>query len=252
VAQAFAEPTDGMRLVSVLVRSLQRVRPEALERFGPVFTDTWEDVVSQRPDIVVEAAGPEAVRSCGPAALISGMDLVIVSVGALSDDNLLLHLEQTARKSGACILVPSGAVGGIEAIRAASLAGLSAVSHTIRKPPQALLDKERAAEVHAIGQPLQVFEGSARESVAAFPENTNVTATVSLAGVGFDRTIVRVIADPGVDRNTHEIEVRGTFGEFSFKIQNVPFASNPKTSRLVAFSVISLLRSRTSSLIVGG
>lgn len=242
----------GLRLVSVLKRELRRLPDQAVEEFGPIFTDSWEELVSKRPDVLVEAAGVEAVRSYANKALRSGMDLVVVTVGALADDKLLTQLERTASEQGRRILLPSGAIGGLDALGAASLAGLDFVSHTIRKPPRALLSPERTAEVESQGKPLELFEGSARESVARFPQNTNVTTTVGLTGIGVDNTIVRVIADPGVSRNTHEVMARGAFGKLAITIENEPSPSNPKTSRLAALSVAHLLLARTSSLTIGG
>jgi aspartate dehydrogenase len=246
------EQSEGLRLVSVLKRELRGLPDHVMEEFGPIFTDNWEEVVSQRPDVLVEAAGIEAVRSYADKALSCGMDLVVSSVGALADDGFLSRLKRTASERGQRILLPSGAIGGLDALSAASLAGLSSVTHTIRKPPRALLSPERATEVQSKGEQVQLFDGSARESVIAFPQNTNVTAAVSLAGVGADETVVRVIADPNVSRNTHEVVARGTFGELALTIRNEPFPSNPKTSQLAAFSVAHLILARVSVLTIGG
>lgn len=253
VARLIAQASqEDFRLVSVLVRSLQRIPGRAVDEFGPVFTEGWEDLASKDPDVLVEAAGAEAVCSYALEALSSGMDVVIASVGALADDELLQSLKRVASQHGKHILVPAGAIGGLDALGAASLAGLDKVNHVIRKPPRALLSSKRATRVESCGEPLPLFEGSARESVATFPENTNVTAAVSLAGVGFDRTVVRVIADPHVSCNTHEVVARGEFGEFTLAIQNIPFSSNPRTSRLAALSVVNLLLGRASPLTIGG
>lgn len=251
VAEHTSRSGDRTALISVLVRSLRRVPSDAREELGPILTEDWDNLDSARPDVVVEAAGTGAVRAYGPAALEAGADLVVVSVGALADDNLRARLEEAASKGGARLFVPAGAVGGLDVLKAASLAGLDSVTHTIRKPPEALLDEREAAEVRSGNEPLQVFVGSARRSAAAFPQNTNSTVTVGLAGVGLDNTAVRIVADPGVSRNTHEISARGVFGEFSISVSNFPFASNPKSSQLTALSVVSLLEARTATLIVG-
>jgi aspartate dehydrogenase len=239
----------GLRLVSVLKRDLRHV-PLAGE-LGPIFTDRWTDLASARPDVVVEAAGVEAARSYANRALSQGMDLVISTVGALVDDDFLEQLKRTASEHDRRILLPPGAVGGLDALGAASLVGLRSVIHTVRKPPRALLDPERAAEVQSGGEQVQLFEGSARASVAEFPDNTNATIAVSLAGVGVDQTMVRVIADPRVSRNTHEIVARGAFGELTVTVENEPSSSNPKTSQLAAWSIMRLLLQRVSPLAVG-
>lgn len=243
--------SENLRLVSVLTREPQRLPARVVEESGSVFTDSWEDLASQCPNVLVEAAGVEAVRSFAAEALSCRMDLVVSSVGALVDDQLLLRLKRTASEHGQRLFVPSGAIGGLDALSAASLVGLNTVSHTIRKPPRALLDPEQVARVESHGFPLLLFEGPARESVVQFPENTNVTAAVSLAGLGFDDTIVRVIADPDISRNTHEIVAQGMFGRLAVNVENEPSPSNPKTSQLAAASIARLLLDRASALTIG-
>ena len=248
----FVKPAQELRLVSVLVRDLRRIPAHAVEEFGPIFTESWGDLVSRQPDILVEAAGVDAVRAYAGKALSCGMDVVVTTIGALVDDGFLARLKKAATEHGQRVLLPSGAVGGLDALGAASLTGLTSVTHTIRKPPHALLSPERAAEVRSKGEQLQIFEGSARESAIEFPQNTNATVAVSLAGVGVDETMVRVIADPGVSRNTHEIVARGAFGELTFTVRNEPFPTNPKTSQLTALSIARLLLARVSVLNIGG
>ncbi len=243
--------SEDLRLVSVLKREPRRLPAEVVEELGPVFTDSWEDLVSQRPNVLIEAAGVEAVRSYADKALSCGMDLVVSSVGALVDDQFLLRLKRIASEHGQRLFVPSGAIGGLDALSAALLVGLSTVSHTIRKPPRAVLGPEQVVKVESQGKPLLLFEGPARESVVRFPENTNVTAAVSLAGLGFDDTIVRVIADPELSRNTHEIVAQGAFGRLAVNVENEPSPSNPKTSQLAAASIARLLLARTYSLTIG-
>lgn len=251
VAEHVSRSDGRMELVSVLVRSLRNVVSGSHEAFGAVFTSEREEFLASSPDVIVEAAGGEAVRVYGKSILEKGIDLVVASAGALADEELAVRLESSARRGGAQLLVPSGAVGGLDALKAASLSGLDTVVHTIRKPPEALLDEEQAGEVRSKRTPLQVFKGSARECVAAFPENTNVTATIGLVGIGLDQTTVRVIADPTVIRNTHELRANGAFGELSVKVENVPFPGNPKTSQLAAYSITSLLETRVARRVAG-
>lgn len=242
--------TNDLQLVAVLKRDIRRVPAQVAERFGPILTDSWAGLVSRHPDVVVEAAGSEAVRSYASLTLSQGMDLVVSTVGALVDEEFLRQLKRMASEHNRRILLPSGAVGGLDALSAASLVGLDSVSHTVRKPPRALLNPDRAAELQVKGERVQLFRGTALECVKAFPENTNVVATVSFAGVGVDRTRVQVIADPWVSRNTHEIVARGAFGELTVTIKNEPSSSNPKTSRLAALSIMRLLLQKTSTLAV--
>jgi aspartate dehydrogenase len=122
--------------------------------------------------------------------------------------------------------------------------------HSVRKPPRGLLPIEGAAEVERLGQPRELYRGPAREAALRFPENVNVAAAISLAGLGLDRTTVRIVADPTVVRNTHEIEARGNFGELRVVLQNIP-SENPKTGRLTAMSMIKALRNLTAPVVVG-
>jgi aspartate dehydrogenase len=172
----------------------------------------------------------------------------MVSVGALADPELEAELLEAARDGNARIRIASGAVGALDAIRAASLGGIDSVTHTTRKPARALLPPQQAAELSG---PREIFAGSARAAALRFPESVNVVAAVSLAGIGFDRTTARVIADPDICTNQHEIRAQGQFGSLCFQINNVPSDANPKTGRIVAMSIVAQLLQRTSSFIIG-
>lgn len=211
---------------------------------------TVDALLATSPDVVVETGGHAALRACGEAVLRSGRDLMTISVGALADDALLLALTRAAEASGARLLVPSGAIAGLDMLGSARLAGLRRVRHTVRKPPAALLPPDEAAEVVASGQPRELYEGVAREAARRFPENVNVVAAVSLAGIGMDRTIARVVADPTVTHNTHEVEAEGDFGTVRIEVRNVP-GPNPKTGRIVAPSVIRALQRLRANVLLG-
>jgi len=212
-----------------------------------------ERFLSQPLDVVIEAAGQESIHQHGEAVLRSGMDFLVLSVGALADDDLFGRLQRAAEDSNAHLLLPSGAIGGLDALSSAAMGDIEEVTLTTRKPPDALqtgTDRD-AALAGARVERVLLYEGSAREAVRLFPANVNVAAALSLAGVGFDRTQVRVYADPSVTRNTHEVHARGWFGELSFTIQNVP-TENPKTGRITALSVLKILRDyRASTRLVG-
>lgn len=188
-------------------------------------------------DVVVEAASQEAVAEVGPAALSLGRTLVVLSVGALADAALAEELEALAVEHGGRVLVPSGALGALDAVAAAREAGLDRVKLTTTKPPAGLgLDP---AEVPGART---VFKGSAREAVRRWPANVNVAAALALAGLGFEATEVEIVADPAVDRNRHEVEAEGAFGTLSFRVDNAAFPENPATSYLAALSAVALLR----------
>jgi aspartate dehydrogenase len=193
-------------------------------------------------DVVVEAAGHEALTHYGTAALDQGSDLVVVSIGALAHQELWDSLRAAARRSK--IILPAGAVVGIDALAAARRGGVDEVFYAARKPPASLsstlpTDKETV-----------VFEGNAREAALAFPKNANVAATIALAGVGFDDTRVRIVADPTVAENIHELKVRGAFGSFSMRVAGRPLPSNPKTSSLSAMSVLRCIENRQSAIVI--
>ncbi len=183
--------------------------------------------------------------------LRAGVEVLGISIGALSDPALLDALCEAARVGGTRLRVVSGAIAGLDAISSAAVIGLDEVTHTVRKPPAALLPPEEARAVVAGGEPRELYLGPAREAARRFPENVNVAAAVSLAGIGLDRTQVRVIADPGVARNTHEVSVRGAFGTLEIRIQNIP-SENPRTGRIVAPSLARGLRAYTEQIVVGG
>lgn len=252
VAEAIAAGRAGRaELVDVLVRSPEKVEPGLAERLGCRFTTDAADFIDSEKDLVVEAAGHDALRAYAEHLLRAGKDVMLVAVGALADPELNERVTRTAHEYGRRLYIPSGAIAGLDGIGAAALGDLRAVTHTVRKPPRGLLPPAEAAAVERSGQPRELFRGPAREAALRFPENVNVVAAVSLAGLGFDRTLVRVVADPSVQRNTHEVTAEGDFGELRILMQNVPTEQNPKTGRITALSVIKALRNLTAPVVVG-
>ena len=235
---------DDVDLVGALVADQGKSRDET----APKIFASVEELLEQRPEVVVELAGHAALRSYGPPILRAGVDLMLVSVGALAEPAVEQAIVEAACAGRSRAIVVSGAIGGLDAIAAAGVGGLSRVTHTTRKPARALLSASEAAELR---EPRELFRGSAREGAMRFPESINVAAAVSLAGIGLDRTEVCVIADPNVDRNLHEVVAQGEFGELRFEIRNIPTDDNPRTGRLVAMSVVHALRRRRATLVVG-
>lgn len=206
-------------------------------------------------DLVIESASQNAVRLIVPQALEAGRNVMVLSIGALADKELRERLFRLAKQNNCKLYFPSGAVAGIDGINSASAAEIYSVSLTTRKPP---LGFAGAPHVKALGIQLEnieketlLFEGPASEAVKAFPANVNVAATISLAGIGFERTKVRVIADPALSRNVHEITVEGEFGKFFTKVENLPSPENPKTSYLAALSAISTLKKILNPIQIG-
>lgn len=196
-------------------------------------------------DIVVEAAGQEALTAHGQRYLEAGCHLLVVSVGALVDDELFARLR---RAGGRRLHLTSGAIGGLDLIRAAGRAGpLTEVTLTTTKPPGSLIqewmDDDLVDQLRAGRRSVTVFDGPAAEAVARFPQSVNVAATLALCVGSWDDVGVRIVADPAVETNRHEIEVAGAAGHYAFRIENQPSADNPRTSGIVAPAVLQGLAS---------
>lgn len=192
-----------------------------------------------KPSLVVECASHSAVRDAVPVLLRLGIDTVIMSIGSLADPALMRDLQAAAVTGNSRLTVASGAIGGLDVLRAAKLAGLASVSYTGSKPPGAWkgTSAETLCDLSAISAPTVFFEGNAEQASRLFPKNANVTAAVALAGVGFEKTLVTLIADPEILSNCHRVAANGVFGDFSICLRNEPLPDNPKTSLLAALSV---------------
>lgn len=214
------------------------------------YVDRFELLTRHPIRLVIECANQGAARQCAGYFVSKGIDLVLMSVGALIDGDFLSGLSATAGAKGCRIYVPSGAIGAIDALSAAKLHGLEKVVLTTRKPPGSL-DSVDGIDFKKITEPTVVYEGKALEAVKKFPKNVNVAAALSLAGLGPDKTTVCVVADPGIDRNIHEVKVKGAFGAFKIRLSNNPSPQNPKTSYLACMSVVSLLKKILSPVQIG-
>lgn len=204
------------------------------------------------PDVVAECAGHQAVAQFGPAVLGRGCDLVVASVGALSDPALAQQLGTAALQSGAQCVVPAGAIGGIDALGAARLSGLKSVTYVGRKPPMAWAGTpaEKAVELDTLTHAHCFFEGNARDAATQFPKNANVAATLALAGMGMDATHVRLIADPACTENVHEFEVTSEALDFSVRLVGKPSPLNPKTSRSTVYSIARSVLNRHAAIAI--
>jgi aspartate dehydrogenase len=223
-------------------------RPEACS--VPV-VDNIEALLATQPDLVVECAGHAGLRHSGEAVIRHGTDLLVVSVGALADATLERSLRNAAMNSGGRLLIPGGALGGIDALSAAREAGLDAVEYSGRKAPAAWngTPAEKMIELASITQATTFLECDARTAALQFPQNANVVAALALAGLGFEKTKVRLIVDPAANGNNHSFVARGTFGEISTSIRSMTLPSNPKTSVLAPFSLIQTIKKRAGLII---
>ena len=242
----------GSEIVTILVRDLSKISPSDAEGLQGKLTADPEQFFSADMEVVVEAAGHSALKQYAERALRSGRDMLAVSIGALADDSLLSSIRRAAEESRQKLLVPSGALGALDAISAGAVGAIDEVTLVVRKPPAAW--QGTAAEdvaSHAAQEPICFYEGMARDAVRAFPQNVNVLAALSLAGVGFERTRTKMYVDPTVRHNTFELLSRGEFGELRVELRNQPYPENPKTGRLVVMSLIKAIRRLEDRIIVG-
>jgi aspartate dehydrogenase len=225
------------------------------ERFSKVKSILEFEELLEKSDFIIEAASQEAVQLFAERVLKAKKNVLIMSIGALVDDPLRERLEKTAKENKCRIFLPTGALCGVDGLSSAAVKGISEVTLITRKPPSALEDalyiKEKGIDLKDLTEPTIIFEGSAKEAVKLFPRNVNVAATVSLAGIGFEKTRVKIIADPQTDMNHHRIIAKGNFGSLEAEMNNVPFERNPKTSRIAAQSAIAAMKKIVGTYWVG-
>jgi aspartate dehydrogenase len=204
-----------------------------------------------RSDLIVEAAGGGVVAALAEEIFAAGKDLMVISVGALLDHPEII---EKSRQTGCRLFVPSGAIAGLDGIKSACTGDISHLTITTRKPPEGLQGApylfEHGISVAGLKEEKEVFSGSARDACRGFPANVNVSAAVSLAGIGPDRTQIRILAVPGLKRNCHDIEVEGEFGRLTVHVENVP-SENPRTGKLTALSIIRSVQDAADSVRIG-
>ena len=239
---------DRIVVVGALDRDPDR-RADA-DALGIPLVASVAELLALDPTVVLELAGHGAVREHVPTVLRHGTDVIVTSLGALADDGLRAELAAAATEGRATASIPSGAIGGLDAIAAARLIGIDSVTHTIRKHPTSLLDIEGARAVIDGTGLSELFRGPARDAIARYPAATNVTAALSIAGAGFDRTEVTVVADVAAIRNQHRIEARGPFGSIVVEMENERVPGSTSGAIVVASVVAAVIR-RSSAISVG-
>jgi aspartate dehydrogenase len=242
-------------VVAIVGRSERsRGQPLAAE-FGVACVTSIGELLKHKPDVVVEAASHEAVREYCGSLLDAGVAVIVLSAGALCDDKLRARLEASAIRNNAMLYVPSGGIGGLDALKAACIAGVDQVEIVVSKPAAAwkgIAYVERLnIDLAGLREPTVLFEGSARDGVPHFPANVNIAAVLSMAGIGFDRTRLKVVVDPTIKHNTHQISVRGKTGNISIRLENVPAPDNPKTAWLACYSALAALKLAKSPIRYG-
>ena len=238
IARTLLDEHPQIHVAGALYRDATRARDCVDSRIA--VTGSLDELLSWKPTLVIECAGHAALAEHGAGVLAHGIDLVVASVGALANPDIESALRAAAAAGGARIRIPSGAIGGLDALASARLGGLDSVHYVGRKPVHAWrgTHAERIVDLDSINAATAIFEGSARDAALTYPQNANVTAATALAGVGFDATRVTLFADPAARGNEHEIDAAGRFGSLRFSVINVPLAGNPKTSSLAAYSLV--------------
>jgi len=242
-------PVSGITFSALICResSLERAEAFAGKRF-PVFTSV--DHLDPKPDLFVDCAGHSGLVSHGPDALARGIDVISISTGALAQPGLADELERCAKEGNSAIRFLSGAVGGIDALTAASAGDIDRVLYTGRKPPLGWAGSpaEEKCDLTSLSGPFEHYSGTAREAARLYPKNANVAATIALASIGLDNVAVRLIADPTVDKNIHEIDAEGAFGKVHVRMEGNPLPGNPKSSALAAMSIVAELKRRIAHI----
>ncbi len=251
VARRLDDGLAGLTLAAVSARDLDRARRRVAGFAAPPQVVPLE-ALAGLGDVVVECAPAALFRRIAEPAIAAGRVLLALSVGQLLFNRDLMDL---AAERGARIIVPTGALLGLDAVRAAAEGEIHAVTMVTRKPPRALAGapylERHGIRVDGLSEPLRVFEGNALEAAEGFPANINVGAALSLAGIGPERTRIEIWADPGVERNTHLIRVEADTTRFEMTIEGVPSESNPVTGKLTPLSVIATLRDLASPVRIG-
>lgn len=239
---------DTIVLAGVATRTPPQRDTHLLE--GARWLASPDDLRDLAPDLVVEAAGRAAVEPWGIASLRCAPAFAVSSTSAFSDDAVLERLVTEAKRHGSQILIPSGALGGLDALAAGGRLALSRVTHRIIKPPQAWkgTPAEQLVDLDHLTDAQVFFRGSAREASSSFPANANVAAISALAGVGFEQTEVELIADPATRLNSHHLTAEGAFGTLTVRVDNRSLADNPKSSELSALSLVRLIEGRIAPL----
>ncbi|MGE0765285.1 MAG: aspartate dehydrogenase [Hyphomicrobiaceae bacterium] len=241
----------GIELVAVSARDQDKARGKlGALRTPPRLVPLAK--LADHADVVLESVPARHFAEIAEPAVARGRIFMPLSVGQLLTN---MHLVEKAKASGARILVPTGALLGLDAVRAVAEGDVEMVRIVTRKPPRGLAGAPHLARsgisVEGLASPLKVFEGTAREAIVGFPANVNVAVALSLAGIGPDRTMIEIWADPAVDRNIHTIEVRSDSSDLSMTIANIPSDDNPATGKITALSALAMLRRLTAPLVVG-
>jgi aspartate dehydrogenase len=248
------EGKDGksVEVLAVLLRpgwnAKERPKPPVPARF----LDDVDELMSLRPDLVIECAGQGAVAQYAERVVGAGTDFMTISMGAFTDDALFKRVQAAAQRTGAQIIIPAGAVGALDVLAAVRHEGIDSVLFRSTKPPKAWVGTaaEKAIDLSKVSEAVCFFKGSAREAASAYPQNANVAAAVALAGAGFERTTIELVADPAAGGNRNEIVAEGSFGRFEIRMLGKTRPEAPRTSISAPLSIVRGVLNRSAGIVV--
>ena len=249
IEMAKNEFADRIEIPAVLVRHPRD--PATIN--GTVITNDFDTFFSKETDLILEVAGHSTVQNYGEHILKAGRDFMVTSVGAFTDDTLYQKCIKAAQASGARLIIPSAGIGSLDTLSAAAVGGLTSVHMIVRKDPSAWhgTHAETLFDLNSLKEPTVIFEGTPREGAALYPQNVNISAAVSLAGLGLDKTRLTIIADTEIDTHVCEIHAEGNFGSYSFSENLAVAETNRKTGKIVAMAVMKTVRQMVSPVIIG-
>lgn len=252
VAKALDVGIEGLELAAVSANDVAKAEAYIAANLSRQYKVLPLGDLATAADVVVECCPAKLLSVVASPALKLGKTVIVISAGALLSNP---HLEQLAREHGGRILVPSGALLGLDAVQSVAQGEIFQVEMITQKPPVGLIGAPALAastvDLTAITEPLKVFEGTAAEAISGFPANLNVAVALGLAGSGVDNTHLEIWADPTVVRNTHTIKVKSDSADLTMKIENIPSEENPKTGKITPLSVISTLRRLSAPIVIG-
>jgi aspartate dehydrogenase len=243
-----ARRINGHALAALLVREHQRGDALCSVPSGVAVHTDFDEFLASGLQLVVEVAGHGAVRAHGEKILSAGIDLILISVGSLADAALRQGLERAASQGGSRVLLPAGAIAGLDGLMSLRRAGLSKVKYTSTKPPASWKDTpaDDVFRLDELTQPTVIFSGTAAEAARLYPKNANLAAAVAFAGLGLDQTRVELVADPSVAENIGRIDAEGAYASLTVVLAGKSATDNPKTSRITGMSVLAALENQAS------
>ena len=247
------DPDEQIKVVGVLVRKNRKEEARSALKSSIAVVTSIEELIRLSPNVIAECAGQGAIREYAETVLSSGIDLIIISTGALADEELRNKLTSICARNNSRLLMPSGAIAGIDGLSSLKIGRLKSVLYTSTKPPMAWQGTPAAEEFDLvnINERTELFKGPAREAARLYPKNANLAATVALAGLGMDETQILLVADPGVAPiNVGRIDAEGEFGKLTVECRGMPAPDNPKTSATTALSLAHAILKDTRTIIM--